>query len=593
MNMIRLCTVVLGLVAGVAVGGEETPKPMKTARICAVCQSWEQKDRNLQHVLNMLEKAAAEHADIVCLPEECVPTDGGPAAQAAIEAIAKVAAARSIMIAANLKEKAGDQVFLTSYLIGPDGQTIGKYRKSHRLPDEPVALGNELPVFDTPLGKVGLMIGTDHYWPEIPLVLALQGAELILWSDGPEPVPQGYPLDVIMRVRAFDNHVTLAVANYASELPYLCSNWPQYTGQPLGRACIVDRSGIIEADTGLKTGVAVASIDLARGKDVYHLTFTQDRNLFRYLVDPNVKPITHRGPKRKIRVTLAQVEWGHGPNPDPKSAFFRVLDGAGSRGPDVILMTEFAFPTDTPEAAKTFAQVAERAKKYNTYIVIGGLRDPEVPYKDGNRASWAYLWDRTGKVVGKYRISQYGLSTELPVFKTDFGVIGLMLCGDIYSPEIARCLALQGAEIILCGSQSWGGSGQFNLWMQQARAIDNAVYMATTHLPMSDVSQRSYVIDPYGYPLAATQYWRDSVVSADVDLDAGRIWFARSSTPGSAGHKGYLAGYYPKTVPEKRTDFRAALFAGRRPELYRPIVEKTLAGRAISGATLKKMDEPR
>ena len=98
------------------------------------------------------------------------------------------------------------------------------------------------------------------------------------------------------------------------------------------------------------------------------------------------------------------------------------------------------------------------------------------------------------------------------MFKTDFGVIGMILCGDIYSPEICRALALQGAEIIFCPSQSWGASGQFNLWMQQARAIDNAVYMAAAHFPMSDVSQRSYVIDPYGYPLAASHYWRDSVV---------------------------------------------------------------------------------
>jgi len=171
--------------------------------------------------------------------------------------------------------------------------------------------------------------------------------------------------------------------------------------------------------------------------------------------------------------------------------------------------------------------------------------------------------------------------------------MGLMLCGDIYSPEIARALALQGAEIILCGSQSWGASGQFNLWLQQARAIDNAVYMATTHFPMSDVSQRSYVIDPYGYPLVASHYWRDSVVSADVDLDAGNVWFARSKTPGTAGRKGYLAGYYPLTIPEKRTDFRAVLFAGRRPELYRPIVEKTLAGRDFSKETDKRMSEPR
>ena len=598
MRILGFCVAIIVLATGAIADGEDGLRASKAVRVCAVCQSSESQDRNLAHVLKMLERAAADRAEVVCLPEDCVPTDGGPAAQTALNEIAKVAAARSMIVAANLKEKHGDKLFSTTYLIGADGKQIGKYRKSHRLPDEPIALGDQLPVFDTPRGKIGLMIGSDHYWPEVPLVLALQGAEIVLWSHGVEPVPQSYPLDVIMRVRAFDNHVTLAVANYACALPYLCSNWPAYTGQPLGRACVVDRSGIIEADTGIKTGVAIAPIDLAGGSDVYRLTFKEDRNLFHYLVDPNVKPLVHRGPKRNIRVTIAQVGFDHGPNPDPNAAFYKVLDDAGSRQPDVILMAEFGFPTDTPEAAKTFAQVAEHAKKFNTYIIIGGLRDPDMPYKNGEsfsnqRASWAYIWDRSGNIVGKYRISQYGSSKELPVFKTDFGVIGLMLCGDIYSPEIARALALQGAEIILCGSQSWGASGQFNLWMQQARAIDNAVYMATTHFPMSDVSQRSYVIDPYGYPLVASHYWRDSVVSADVDLDAGGLWFARSNTPGTAGRKGYLAGYFPQTIPEKRTDFRAVLFAGRRPELYRPIVEKTLAGRDFSKETDKKMSEPR
>jgi hypothetical protein len=46
-------------------------------------------------------------------------------------------------------------------------------------------------------------------------------------------------------------------------------------------------------------------------------------------------------------------------------------------------------------------------------------------------------------------------------------------------------------------------------------------------------------------------------------------------------------------LPEKRTDFRTALFAGRRPELYRAIVEKTLAERAIPEAIQEKMHAPR
>ena len=124
-------------------------------------------------------------------------------------------------------------------------------------------------------------------------------------------------------------------------------------------------------------------------------------------------------------------------------------------------------------------------------------------------------------------------------------------------------------------------------------ALDNAVYMAAVHFPFSDIGQRSYVIDPYGYPLAASHYWLTSVFSADVDLDAGRVWFASSDVPGTAGQKGYLAGYYPKTIPESALTSCAVLFAGRRPELYRPIVEKTLADRDFPPETYKRMMEPR
>ena len=85
----------------------------------------------------------------------------------------------------------------------------------------------------------------------------------------------------------------------------------------------------------------------------------------------------------------------------------------------------------------------------------------------------------------------------------------------------------------------------------------------------------------------------DQVCTAEVDLDGGQVWFARSEKPGTAGRKGYMAAYYPATIPEKRTDFRAVLLAGRRPELYRPIVAQTLAPRGIPEPVWERMREPR
>lgn len=574
-------------------GGEAAVRASGVVRLAGACQLWSDHGRSVEAVLGLLERAALERAQIVCLPQECVKTEGEADAKAALEAIAKTAKRHGLYVAANLREKTGDKTYLTSYLIGPDGREVGRYRKSHRLSDEPIALGDSLPVFDTPLGKVGLMVGTDHYWPEVPLVLALEGAEIILWSHTVEAVPQVWPLEVTARARAIDNHVTLVAGTYAGDLPYLCSNHPAYTGCPLGRAWVVDRDGTIVADSGHRAGLAVASVEPRKEKSIYHLTFIEDRKLFASLAAMDVKQAQANPVKRKVRIAIAQVGPSHGPSPDPQSPFAKILDEAGRRNPDVIVMSEFGFATDTPAAAKTFELVADTCRRHKTYAIIGGLREPQIPYKKGSRASWAFLWDRGGKVVGKYRISQYGDSVALPVFATDFGVIGIILCGDIYSPEITRAMAIQGAEVVFCPSQSWGASGQVNLWLQQARALDNAVWMVPAHFPMSDVTQRSYVVDPYGYPVGANAYWSEGVVTADLDLDAGRVWFARSDQPGRAGKPGYLAGYYPKTVPEKRTDFRAVLMAGRRPELYGAIPAKTLAGRKVSDEVYTRMSEPR
>ena len=105
--------------------------------------------------------------------------------------------------------------------------------------------------------------------------------------------------------------------------------------------------------------------------------------------------------------------------------------------------------------------------------------------------------------------------------------------------------------------------------------------MAACHFPFRTPASGATSSTPTG-SAGATPYWREGVVTADVDLDAGQIWFAPSQKPSRAVQKGYLSGYHPQTIPEQRTDLRRVLLEGPRPELYRAIVEKTLAGRDFS-----------
>jgi len=89
-----------------------TPEPL--TRVCTVTLSYEKADRTLEHVLAILDEVAEQRVQIVCLPAECVPTNGGSAAQTALQAIATKARARRIFIASGLLEKDGPKVYSTT-----------------------------------------------------------------------------------------------------------------------------------------------------------------------------------------------------------------------------------------------------------------------------------------------------------------------------------------------------------------------------------------------------------------------------------------------------------------------------------------------
>ena len=82
---------------------------------------------------------------------------------------------------AGFNERDGDKLYNTAVLVGPGG-LVGKYRKMHLFLDEkdiftPGDLG--LPVFDTGLCKLGLLICFDWMFPEVWRILALKGADII------------------------------------------------------------------------------------------------------------------------------------------------------------------------------------------------------------------------------------------------------------------------------------------------------------------------------------------------------------------------------------------------------------------------------
>ena len=116
------------------------------------------------------------------------------------------------------KEKVESIIYNTAVLVGPDGELIGEYQKTHLKGEERMAFreGFKLPVFETEIGTLGMMLGWDVAFPEVGRSLALEGAELLCvlasWEQDEIDEWQTY-----IRARAYENACFVAGANRVGE----------------------------------------------------------------------------------------------------------------------------------------------------------------------------------------------------------------------------------------------------------------------------------------------------------------------------------------------------------------------------------------
>ena len=163
-----------------------------------------------------------------------------------------------ISLIVGFAELAGDVVFNSAALIEP-GVDPYIYRKAH-LPDlgldKFVNPGDDLPVFDTALGRVSVLICFDLRIPEASRVVALKGAELIAlptnWPEGAETSAEHVAI-----ARAAENRVFVATCNRVGE-----ENGFRF----IGRSKIVGPAGNLLAIAGTEEEIIVADIDLAEAR---------------------------------------------------------------------------------------------------------------------------------------------------------------------------------------------------------------------------------------------------------------------------------------------------------------------------------------
>jgi predicted amidohydrolase len=248
-------------------------------------------------------------------------------------------------------------------------------------------------------------------------------------------------------------------------------------------------------------------------------------------------------------------------NDDVPEAMFRVLDEAAKVQPDLVLLSEMRARVANETTQKVAEMVAERARQMNAYILIGGVDDK------GHR-SHAWLWNRKGEIVFKEPIYWTEGFPEINVYDTDFARIGVHICGDLYTGEIDRVLALKGAEIILDPSQHWGADGYNNELLLRARAVDNGCWVACAHWNSSDPGLRSLIIDPYGYVMSTSKFQQEGVIFVDIDFSESKVYYAGSKPQQPKRGENDVQSYFTEDIPEQRSGWRDMIFSRRRPELY-------------------------
>ncbi|MDF2948597.1 MAG: carbon-nitrogen hydrolase family protein, partial [Sedimentibacter sp.] len=188
---------------------------------------YDNKEKNIDIAVKLIEKVSKEGADIAVLPEMfCCPYDNewfkkfsekeGGTSYAAMSDAAKENGI--YIVAGTMPELENDKVYNTAYVFDKSGKQIAKHRKVHLFDidvkggqyfkeSDTFTPGNDVTVFDTEFCKIGLAICYDIRFPELSRLMAAEGAEVIIYPGAFNMTTGPAHWELSFRARALDNQV--------------------------------------------------------------------------------------------------------------------------------------------------------------------------------------------------------------------------------------------------------------------------------------------------------------------------------------------------------------------------------------------------
>lgn len=418
---------------------------------------------NLDRIAAHVRTLAAEGAQVIALPEAMNSGylfDDRPHALALgegldgsfVSGLGQLATETGAWIACGITERAGDQLYNSAVLIGPEVGLVARHRKVNLAPHDRrwFSGGDGTPaVADTPLGRMGLFICFDSRLPQVARNMALAGADLLIncanfFSEDKAALH--------IPVRAVENGVPVLAASKAGQ---------ERAATYQGGTCLIDADGCTLALLGPEVGegTILGNVSLDHQKREERLRSRRPA-AYEWLDHPfadtpagsvSREPVVV--PATVVQVAAVQGRWSS------PFELERRLDEVATLGAGIWVLPQYACeerPLDlnaaeavAERAPAVFNAVAQATRRAQAWCVLGtvvndgtGLvavhavvgPDGAVQTQRRVHLDQATSWSPTG--------------TEWLTVTTPWGRLGILSGADIAHPESGRCLALQGAELL-------------------------------------------------------------------------------------------------------------------------------------------------
>ncbi|MFZ5779135.1 MAG: nitrilase-related carbon-nitrogen hydrolase [Pseudomonadota bacterium] len=462
---------------------QRSQQPVKVAAVDFV-PAWGDIDGNIARLERAVEQVSRQGIDYAVFPETAVSgylfsgpqqiapfldTIPGRTTAALLPILQRTGMHVSVGIAE--RDATTGLAYNTAVLLGPDG-VVGKYRKNGLNPqDQKVfAPGNTgVEVFDTPIGRIALLICYDDTYWQYARLAALRGAQIIAWHSVSDRVMPGTP-----PAEATGNHSTVSNVQYMSAQNGLwvvgatrsgietnpvtggklyynggSSIWSP-KGEKLVQAPVVPPETVPPGLAGVYSTTIVPTE--ADGERTARLARRRS-DLYLPLLALHRSPTDGNATTTVRSVTLTAAQWPDGPSllasTRPGNGELLVLP-ALSGLPSGLQAAEIRSRGETRDGA--FEKALTEAARAGGGYVVGSY-----PERDGQEFyHTAVLAGPDGKILGRYRATHLSAATAAwatagdgpVVIDTPLGRVGLVTSEELQVPEVGGLYGALRADIL-------------------------------------------------------------------------------------------------------------------------------------------------